>query len=70
MKKYKVELVREGVLGTLFFGASKINEKKLEKIMNEYAGLGWEMKFMVVESRRLLLFWNRETVIITFEKDA
>lgn len=68
MVSYSVELVREGVLGTLFFGASKVNEQKLEKILNKKASEGWVMKFMVIESRRLLLFWSRETVIITFER--
>ena len=31
-KQYKVEVVKEGVLGTLFLGSSKLPIKKIEEV--------------------------------------
>mgnify|MGYP001349072463 FL=1 len=70
MKKYKVEIIKEGVLGTLFFGASKLPLKKMEKVMNDYGKDGWDVSFQIIEKHRLFLFWQREAIIITFVKDS
>ena len=70
MKKYKVEIIKEGVLGTLFFGASKLPLKKMEKMMNDYGKDGWDVSFQIIEKHRLFLFWQREAIIITFVKDS
>lgn len=69
MKQYKVEVVKEGVLGTLFFGSSKLPIKKMEEVMNIYGKDGWEVSFQVIEKARMFLFWQREAIIITFVKD-
>ena len=68
-KKYKVEVVKEGVLGTLFLGSSKLPIKKIEEVMNEYGKDGWDVSFQVIEKSRMWLFWEREALIITFVKD-
>ena len=34
-KEYKVEAVKEGALGTIFLGSSKMPLKKMEEIMNK-----------------------------------
>ena len=68
-KQYKVEVVKEGVLGTLFLGASKLPIKKIEEVMNEYGKDGWDVSFQVIEKSRMWLFWEREALIITFVKD-
>jgi hypothetical protein len=70
MKKYKVELVQEGAFGTLFFGSSKVSITKLESILNQRAQEGWQLDFMVIEKRRLGLFWQRESVLITLSKET
>ena len=67
-KTFKVEVVQEGALGTLLVGSSKIPQAKLEEVLNRYGTLGWDLEFMVIEKRRLLLFWTREAVIITMSK--
>lgn len=67
-KKYKVEVVKEGALGTLFVGASKLPVEKMEEVMNRYGADGWDMDFMVIEQHRMLLFWKREAAVITFSK--
>ena len=68
-KQYKVEVVKEGVLGTLFLGSSKLQIKKIEEVMNEYGKDGWDVSFQVIEKSRMWLFWEREALIITFVKD-
>jgi len=68
--QYKVEIVTESGLATLFLGASKLPLRKMEEVMNRYGQEGWEMKFMVVEQHRFLLFWTREAAIITFAKEV
>ena len=45
MKQYKVEIIKEGVLGTLFFGSIKLPLKKMEKVMNNYGKNGWDVSF-------------------------
>lgn len=64
-KEYKVETISEGSLGTVFLGASNIPVKKLEARINFLATQGWQVVFQVIEKKRFLLFWQRETVILT-----
>ena len=68
-KQYKVEVVEEGIFGTLLLGASGLPTSRMEDVMNRHANDGWEMHFMVVERRRLFLFWSRESVVITFVRE-
>ncbi len=68
--KYKIEIIEEGIIGTLLLGASTLPTERMETIMNKYSNDGWKMEFMVVEHRRLFLFWSREAAIITFSKEA
>ena len=70
MKQYKIEVVKEGILGTLFLGSSKLPIKKMEEVMNEYGKDGWDVSFQVIEKARMWLFWQREAVIITFVKNS
>lgn len=69
MKQYKVEVIKEGVLGTLFLGSSKLPVKKIEEVMNQYGKDGWDVSFQVIEKSRMWLFWEREALIVTFVKD-
>jgi hypothetical protein len=64
-KEYKVMVVAEGAIGTLFLGASGMPVKKLEATLNEEAADGWQLVFQVIEHRRFWLFWKRESVLIT-----
>ena len=67
-KQFKVEVVTEGLLGSLFLGASKLPIEKMEEVMNQYGRQGWDVTFMLIEKKRLLLFWEREAAIITFAR--
>ena len=68
-KEYKVEIIKEGALGTILLGSSKLPLKKMEEVMNKYGENGWEIAFQLIEKHRMLLFWSREAVIITFSRD-
>ena len=69
-KEYKVEVVKEGALGTIFLGSSKMPLKKMEEVMNKYGEDGWDVEFQLVEKRRLLFLLSvtRSTAIITFSR--
>ena len=67
-REYRVEVVTEGALGTIFLGASKLPVAKMERVMNDYGAAGWEVTFMLVERKRFALFWQREAAIITFSR--
>ena len=61
----KVINVVEGGLGTVFLGASSIPIKKMETALNKEVAEGWKVIFQIVEQKRFLLFWKRESVVIT-----
>ncbi len=66
MKRYKVVGISEGFMGTLLFGSSKLPLGKIEAEINKQAKGGWEIVFQVIESKRVFLFWKRESMVITF----
>ena len=63
--EYKVIEVSEGGCGTILLGASKIPVRKLQEALNREAAGGWQVAFQVIESRRFLLLWTRESVVVT-----
>jgi len=65
-KEFKVEVVKESALSSLFLGSSKLPVKKMEALMNKYGYQGWDVSFQIIEQHRLFLFWTREAVVITF----
>ena len=68
-KEFKVEVVTESALSTLFLGSAKMPTQKIESVMNKYGLDGWDVVFQIVEKRRMLLFWNREAMVITFSRE-
>ena len=68
-KKYKVIQISEGFWGTILLGSSKIPIIKMQIKLNELGYQGWQVVFQLIEKKRMLLFWVRESVIITLEKE-
>ena len=68
-KEYKVEIIKEGALGTIILGSSKLPLKKMEEVMNKYGENGWNVTFQLIEKHRMLFLWSREAVIITFSRN-
>ena len=69
MKEYKAYVYQESLLGSLFFGQSKIDPEKLTKALNEQAALGYRVVSLEKETRRMMLFWSREAFLIILERD-
>ena len=65
---YKTIQVTEGRIGGLFFGASNVSIKKIDKQLNKMSKDGYELVFMVRDTVRSLVFWSRERVLLTFKK--
>ncbi len=63
--EYKVIRVAEGACGSILLGSSTIPLKKLETQLNKEAADGWQVVFQIIENKRLLLFFNREALVIT-----
>ena len=64
-KEYKVLRVNEGACGSLLLGASTIPIQKFESELNKQAAEGWQVIFEIIEKKRFLLFFQRESLIIT-----
>ena len=63
--EYKVLYIAEGGCGTVLLGASGLPLKKIESTLNEQAASGWQVIFQVIESKRFMLFWTREAMVVT-----
>ena len=62
--EYKVVLYREGMLGSLFLGGSKVDPIKFSDFLNRNGDEGWEVVTMEREIRRMLLFFSREAFMV------
>lgn len=69
-KQYKAVLYREGALGSLLLGASKINPVRFTDFLNSNAAEGWRVVTMDKDQQRLLLLFRREAYVVIMEKDA
>ncbi len=67
--EYKVGLYREGLLGSLFLAGSKVDPLRFSEFLNRNAEEGWEVVTMERESRRMLLFWNREAFMVILKRE-
>jgi hypothetical protein len=61
--EYKVEEVREGMIG------GKMSGGKLERVLNEHAGEGWQLKAITsVEVKGRIGPGGVEGILVTFER--
>lgn len=70
MKEYKVVIYREGLLGSLFLGESKVDPERFTRFLNEHAKQGWRVVTMEREKRRELLFFSREAFLTILEREV
>lgn len=66
--EYKVAIYREGMLGSLFLGGSKVDPVKFTEFLNKNGQEGWEVVTMEREIRRMLLFFSREAFLCVMKK--
>ena len=69
MKQYQVLIYQEGLMGSLFFGQSKVDPERFAQFLNRHAANGWRVITMERESRRALLFWVREAFLVVMERE-
>lgn len=70
MKQYKTVIYQEGMLGSLLFGASKVDPVKFSDFLNKNAREGWRVVTMEKDIRRMMLFFKREAYVVILEKEA
>ncbi len=66
--EYKTIIYKEGLFSSVILGDSKVNPERLSDMLNDYGRQGWRVVTMERESRRSLLFFNREAFLIVMEK--
>lgn len=69
MKEYTVVLVKEGLLGSILLGQSKVDPVKFAYTLNQYAAQGWEVKTMEKDQRRKWFFFRVETYVVIMERE-
>ncbi|EFA3981004.1 TPA: DUF4177 domain-containing protein [Escherichia coli] len=69
MKEYKAVIYQEGMLGSILFGASKVDPVKFSTFLNKNAQEGWHVITMEKDMRRMLLFFRREAYVVILERD-
>ena len=69
MKEYAVEIFKENILGSVLLGGSYVKAEKFENFLNDKAKEGWKFRDFHRETRRILLFFSREALIVIFESD-
>ncbi len=69
MKEYKAVVYREGALGSLFLGASKINPVRFSEFLNSNAQEGWRVVTMEKDQQRLMLLFRREAYVVLLERE-
>ena len=67
--EYKVAIYREGMLGSLFLGGSKVDPIKFTDFLNKNGEEGWEVVTMEREIRRMLLFFSREAFLCVMKRE-
>ncbi|WP_411911235.1 DUF4177 domain-containing protein [Klebsiella aerogenes] len=70
MKQYKAVIYQEGMLGSLLFGASKVDPVKFSDFLNKNSKEGWRVVTMEKDIRRMMLFFKREAYVVILEKEA
>ncbi|HOO50241.1 MAG TPA: DUF4177 domain-containing protein [Alphaproteobacteria bacterium] len=67
--EYKTIIYKEGLIGSLLLGESKVNPDNLTEMLNKYGQQGWRVRTMERENRRSLLFFSREAFLIVLERE-
>lgn len=67
--EYKVAVYREGMLGSLFLGGSKVDPLRFTEFLNANGAEGWEVITMEREIRRMLLFFSREAFVCIMKRE-
>lgn len=64
-RQYKVVRFNESGCATILLGASMLPIDVMESKLNMLAKQGWQVICQVVGKQRFLLFWQRESIVVT-----
>ena len=67
--EYKVTIYREPLLGSILLGGSRVDPERYSDFLNKNARDGWKVVTMERESRRELIFFNREAFLTVMERE-
>ena len=65
---YKVVVYKEGLLGSLLLGSSRVNPVRFSTFLNSNAEDGWQVITMEKDIRRELIFFKRESYVVIMGK--
>lgn len=66
--EYRVVIYREGFLGSVIFGASKVDPEKFSKFLNIHGVDGWEVTTMERDIRRQFLFFKVDSYAVVLKR--
>ena len=66
---YQIDRISEGTFATILLGSSTINTNKMQDAINRRAAQGYRLVFQVIEKKRTLIFWKRESLILSYERE-
>ncbi len=71
MKEYKIGIYQEPVASSILLpGGAKVNPQRFAEFLNQNAKEGWRVITIERESRRALVFFKIEAMVVVFERDA
>lgn len=66
--EYRVVVYREGFLGSVIFGASKVDPEKFTAFLNRHGAQGWEVITMERDIRRQFLFFKVDSYAVIMKR--
>lgn len=70
MKEYKIGIYQEPTASSILLpGGAKVNPQRFAAFLNQNAKEGWRVITIERESRRALVFFSVEAMVVVFEKD-
>jgi hypothetical protein len=71
MKEYKIGIYQEPVASSILLpGGAKVNPQRFAEFLNQNAKEGWRVITIERESRRALVFFKIEAMVVVFEREA
>lgn len=65
---YHVVEIKESMLALFVLGLARISPARMSEVLNRESAQGWRLVFQVTRRQRMLVFFSREVLLMTFEK--
>lgn len=70
MKEYKIWIYQEWALGSLFLAGGKVDPIRFTAFLNAHAKEWYRVVTIEREMRRMFLFFQREAMVVVFEREV